>query len=692
MNKIIALLLALTMILSFVACGNTPSEPTQAPTQSPTQSPTQAPTQEPTEAPTVPENSDPEITIAEALALPLQEGDIAEGRYLITATVDSITNANYGAMVITDDTGSISVYGSYNEDGTFGYAKMDEKPYKGDTVQLSCTIQNYKGTIEIKEAWILSFSQAEITYDPNEYTEMTIEEARNAALGMKVIVSGVVAKITYANGMIPSGFILADETNSIYIYSRDAAARVKEGFAVTLAASKTWWILPDEQNNASKFGYQGCNQLEDAVMISVDDANAELPTGWIEETTVKSILDTPVDQDISSKIYKVTAQIRKVEGTGFTNYYINDLDGKTGSYAYSQCNGDDFSWLDGYDGKICTVYLVALNAKSTPSECFWRFLPISVSDDNFDVNQVNVAEHVVKYYGIPQFLSEYSGDPALELMTTVDSQLLNFSGATLSYHSSDESVIQFQDNVMHCVGSGSATVTITGSYNDKSYREEITITVTKNENVSSITVQEAIDATSGTDVTVHGIVGPSLVNQNGFYLIDSTGIIAVLMDSATLEQLSIGDEVVLFGQRCTKNEGGSYYGQTLIKDAQVLSNSYGDHEYCDDTFVTGTTLKDFYNLDVKTDYSTTVFVVQATVEVVESQYYTTIQLIDNNGTKVSLYCSSAGQYGWLKQFANQEVTLELAACNWNGKNYWRGCVLAVILEDGSKVVNELNFQ
>ena len=692
MKKIIAFLLALTMVFTLAACGNTPSEPTQAPTQSPTQIPTQESTQPPTQVPTQPESSDAKITIAQALAMPLQDGEIAEGRYLITATVESITNANYGAMVIRDDTGSISVYGSYNEDGSLGYAKMDEKPYKGDTVQLSCTIQNYKGTMEIKDAWILSFTPAEITLDPNEYSTITIGEARNASIGTKIIVSGVVAKITYANGMIPAGFILADETSSIYIYSRDAAARVKEGNAVTLAASKTWWILPDEQNNASKFVYKGCNQLEDAVVISVDEENAQIPTGWIEEATVKSILDTPVDQDISSKIYKVTALIRKVEGTGFTNYYINDLDGETGSYAYSQCNGSDFDWLDQYDGKICTVYLVALNAKSTPSECFWRFLPVSVSDDNFDVSKVNVAQHVVEYYGIGQFLPEYSGDPALALMTTVDSQLLNFSGATLSYQSSDEKVIQFEDNVMHCVGSGSATITITGSYGDNTYREEITISVTKNEDVSSITVQEAIDAASGTDVTVHGIVGPSLVNQNGFYLIDSTGIIAVLMDSATLEQLTIGDEVVLSGQRYTKNEGGNYYGQTLIKDAQILSNSYGNHEYCDDTFVTGTTLKDFYGLDVNVDYSTTVFVVKAIVQVVESQYYTTIQLIDNNGTKVSLYCSSAGQYGWLKQFSNQEVTLELTACNWNGKNHWRGCVLAVILEDGSKVINDLNFQ
>lgn len=65
-------------------------------------------------------------------------------------------------------------------------------------------------------------------------------------------------------------------------------------------------------------------------------------------------------------------------------------------------------------------------------------------------------------------------------------------------------------------------------------------------------------------------------------------------------------------------------------------------------------------------------------------------ITDESGNKVTLYCSSGKQYGFLKQFAGQEVTMELAACNWNNKTFWAGCVLSVITEDG-KVVNSLNF-
>lgn len=701
MKRILALLLIFAALASFFAgcaenTGNS-TEPAQKNTEPP--SPT-----EQTEQLQQTDSIEPTagiwdgfecITVAQALELCDQYVDgPSEAWYYVRATVDSIDDPTYGQMTVSDETGTIMVYGSYSSDGSVRYDAMTQKPVAGDEVLLYGCLQNYKGTTkEFQKAYIIDFIAAQIVPpDPDGYTTMSIAEARNATEGTCVGVSGVVARITYANGNIPCGFILVDETGSIYIYDGALAGRVAVGDAITLAASKTWWILSAEQGNASKFGYRGCCQLENPALISIDGEGQSFPTEWIEETTVKAIMDTPVSQDITTCIYKVTACITKVVGTGFTNYYINDLDGVTGSYVYSQCDGEDFSWLDEFDGNICTVYLMALNAKSTASECFWRFLPVAVCDENFDASTVNVAEHVVEYYGLPQFLCEYSGDPSLELITTVDSQLLGFTGASLSYESSDPEVITIENNTMHCVAPGTATITVTGSFDGTACSKEITVTVTANEETDSITVSEAIETASGETVAVRGIVGPSLVNQSGFYLIDDSGIIAVLMDSAQLEALSIGDEVVLEGLRYTKCEDSFYYGQTLIKDAVVLANYYGDHAYCDSTFIHGTSLSDFYNLDVMTDYSTTVFVVDAIVDYVETSYYTTIQLTDGNGTTVSLYCSGAGQYSWLKEFADQQVTVELAACNWNGKNYWRGCVLSVILEDGSKVVNSLNFQ
>lgn len=643
------------------------------------------------EAPAELPAADSTLTVGQALALPLSSGEVTSGRYYITATVESISNAAYGAMYITDETGTISVYDSYSADGSVGYTNMDDKPYKGDTVTLYCTIQNYNGTIEVKNAWIISVTHAESNYNEADYTSMTIADARNTATGTKVTVSGVVAQITYANGYIPSGIILADSTGSIYIYDGDLAARVKVGNTVTVAASKTYWILDTEQSNAAKFGYKGCNQLESAYLVSNDEGSTAFDTSWVQETTVKEILDTPVTEDITSSIYKVTAIIHKVEGTGFTNYYIDDLDDKTGTYAYTQCNGGDFEWLDAFDGKICTVYLVALNAKSTSSDCYWRFLPIAVSDDGFDVSTVNPAEHAVKYYGVGQFLPSYTGNPAMELIVSVDSELLNFSGVKLSYTSSDSTVISIDGNVMNCHKTGTATITVTGSYGGKTYSEKVTITVTIAETEAQYaTVSDVIGASIGDSVTVKGIVGPSLVNKTGFYLIDDTGVIAVETSADVLETLEIGYEVVLTATRGFNSKGDSAYGQTCLKDAAVLVNNYGTHDYSSASFDGEISVADFYNLDITQDFTTSVYTMKATVLVEEGQYSANIYLTDGT-VNVRLYCSGAGQYSWLKAFAGQEVTVEIAPCNWNSKNYYVGCVLSVIHEDGSKTLNTLNF-
>ena len=702
MKKVAALLLALVMVLSLCACAG--QEPKDEPkTTDPTSAPTDPsnPT-DPTDPadPIVPPEEKPWeeqyeiITIAQALELCGEEGNVTEERYYLVGTIVSIDNANYGAMTIQDETGSISVYGTYSADGSINYSQLEQKPYKGDKVLLHCILQNYGGTKEVKNARLIDFEVIKQEIDESAYTESSIAEARKAEKGAKVKVDGVVARITYANGMIPSGFYLIDESGSIYVYDNELAARVKEGNKITMLGTKDYWILADEQHNADKFGYEGCNQLTEAILVDNDNAANQFDKSWIAETTVKAIMDTPVSQLETTLIYKVNALVKKAPGNGFTNYYMNDLDEKTGSYVYTQCNGSDFGWLDAFDGKICTVYVAVINAKSSASGCVYRFTPILVQDDKFDVATVDQAKFAVEYVGLEQFLTFYSGNPALELQTSVSSAFLGFENAALSYSSSDPSVISIDGNVMNCRKSGTATITVTGSYGGKSYSGTVKITVDIPEPPKEEypTVSDAIAAAVGDTVKVKGIVGPSLVNKVGFYLIDDTGVIAVLTDAETIALLKPGQEVVLEAVRHINTKGGAgYHGQTCLKDAKVVVNNYGNHAYSDKTFVTGKTLADFAALDVTKDYSTTVFIVKAQVQVTETPYYTSIALTDGTN-KVTLYSSSAKQYSWLMAYAGQEITVELAACNWNDKSFYASCALAVINEDGSKTINELNFQ
>lgn len=640
------------------------------------------------------------ITIAEAIEICKVNADETAERYYIRGTVTRVSNPAYGEMYIADETGEILVYNTKNSDGTIGYADMSERPVKGDDVLLYCTLNNHNGTNQVKSAWVVEFTHNEPEYDPSQYTEMTLAEAREAETGEKVKVSGVVARITYANGYKPNGFILVDNTSSIYVFDGDIAGQVKIGNTVEIAAEKTYWILETEISNAEKYGYNGACQLDSAVLLSNDNGNTAFDKSWITDSTIKEIMDTPVSENITSKIFKVTALVKKVDGTGFINYYFDDIDGFTGSYTYTQCNGGDFSWLDQFDNKFCTVYIVALNAKSSASGCVWRFLPVEVIDEGYTFDINDAAEYAVKYHGVTNFLPEYTGDPAIELPAQVSSELLGFDGATLSYSSSNEEVVYFTVDTpgvvtFHGGKAGTAVVTVTGSHNGNVYSKEITITISENADVEYITVADAIATPFDTDVVVKGIVGPSLVNRMGFYLFGEDGsMIAVLVGEDAFNGLAIGNEIIVSGmrERFIKDDNYTTYGQDAIVNGQIVANYYGNHAYSTEKFISDKTLADIKALSVTESHSTEVYVVKAVVEVVETAYYTNLK-ITYNGVELPLYCSGAAQYSWLKQYAGQEITIEVAPCNWNDKqDNYRGCVLAVVLEDGTKVLNTLNFK
>ena len=638
------------------------------------------------------------ITVAEAMALAGSVG--ANDRFYITATVQSIKNAAYGEMYIEDETGEIYVYGSYNADGSVGYANMEDKPYKGDTVTLYVTLQSFNGTPEIKNAWIVEFTHNEIEINESDYTEMSIKDARSAADGALVKVTGVVARITFANGYKPSGFYLIDGTDSIYVYDGDIAARVKEGNTVTVLASKAHWILESEQSNAKKYGYKGCNQLTDVVRFVSDEGNTAFDTSWITESSMKAIIDTPVSTDISTTIYKVTALVKKVvpESGGFVNYYFFDLDGTTGAYAYTQCNGGDFEWLDQYDGKICTVYISALNAKSTASDCFWRFIPVAVMDENFSFDLANTPEFVLDYYVMGQFFGKYTSNPALAVITSMSSELLGFEGATVSYTTDNEAVGKFitadGKTVLNLLEYGTVTVTATVTYGDYTASNSVTISFEEPQQYNAMDVETAIGAELGSTVIVQGIVGPSLVNQSGFYLIDETGFIAITMTASELENFEMGQMVIIQGTRDRKvktDDAGNPYdchGQTQIKDAILLLNLFGSHDYNLASHATSLTVEEFYAFAKTEDHTTELYAIEAYVFV--EQY--NIKLGNQDGSvKFNLYSSGVGQYYWLKSYGGQKLTLYVAPCNWNSKGYYAGCAMAAVLPDGTVIYNTLNF-
>lgn len=639
------------------------------------------------------------ITIAEAIELAKAAGDAGtDQKYYVYGVIKEVSNGVYGEMTIADETGELYVYGVYSKDESTRYDAMTEKPVSGDEVVLLGMLKTYKEKPEMDRGYLQEFTHVDIEVDENEYVPSTVDAARNAEVGNKVKLTGVVAQITYASGMVPNGFYLVDNTGSIYIYGNDAAGSVKEGNTVSVIGEKTYYVLASEQANAEKFGYKGCCQLQNATIVENDKGNTAFDKSWITESTVKEIMETPLSENMTTNIFKVNALVKKVPGNGFVNYYFNDIDGVTGSYTYTACSGSDFAWLDEFDGKICTVYLSPMNAKSTASGCIYRFMPIEVVYENYQFDG-NAHQYAIEYHGLDQFLFEYDADPSLEVITSVTNELIGLYDIPLTYSSSDTEVAYFENVdgkvIFHTKNAGATTIKISSGDGLSNFSAEFTVVVNEAVNYETISVKQAFDTADGEVVTVRGIVAGSLVNQSGFYLIDETGVIAVKGPEADIALLSVGNEVVVRGTKGHQQKSGytgTSIGQNNIYDCEILINYYGNHEYSTATFKNDKTVEELKDLDPTIDYSGDVYVVEAIVQVTETAFYTSIAItgIKNTSITFSLYCSSADQYGFLKQYAGQQVTLELAMCNWNSKSYYTGCVISVT-KDGVKTNNTLNF-
>ena len=683
MRKILLMLLVLLTSFSLISCNENNKEETP----------------EGNGGGVTPEEDYIPVSIADAIMMANSVGEnLTSIKLCVTGKISSISNAEYGNMVITDGENSIAIYGLVGKNNVL-YKDLDDKPVKGDEITIYGPVHCFNGTPEFKNAVLLSFTHIEPSVDAS-YIAADVETVRNAEKGEKFIIEGVVAQITYANGQVPNGFYVVDETGSIYLYGDDAQT-VKVGDTVKVAGVKDYYILEKEQADAEKHGYKGSCQLKDLVLLDKKSNNSDWNKTWVAETTIKEILDTPVTENVTSTIYKVNALVKKVPGEGFVNYYFFDIDNKTSSYAYTQCNGSDYSWIDKFDGKICTVYISPLNCKSSTSDCYFRFVPILIKDDNYKFDLTKACDYALKYEVLNQFNNEYTSNPMLEVITTVSNELIGVEGVEISYSSSDTNVVYFENVdgkvVMNTKNLGNATVSITATYNSNTginvtKTETIEIAVKPGKQFETITVAEAIAAEEETIVTVEGIVVSSLVNKVGFYISDETGIIAVTCTSAALEDIQLGNKVVVQGRRIHhKKADKTHAGQSVIFDAEILANYYGSHEYDTTKFDTTKTLKELSAFDVNLDFSTTVYVVNVVVVFEKTNYYSKCSLTSSDGGSISLYCSSANQYSWLEQYNGCEVSMELALCNWNDKTYYTGCVISVTY-NGVKTLNNLNFE
>lgn len=129
-------------------------------------------------------------------------------------------------------------------------------------------------------------------------------------------------------------------------------------------------------------------------------------------------------------------------------------------------------------------------------------------------------------------------------------------------------------------------------------------------------------------------------------------------------------------------------GQIVVDNSFVQLNMFGNHEYSTDHFVEGKTLTELVAFDKMEDHSTTAYLIELTIILNETPYYSNYNVTDGT-TQTNVYSSSASQLEFLRQFNGQKVWVEFSLVNWNGNRY-AASILAVITE-GGKVINNSNF-
>lgn len=180
------------------------------------------------------------VTIADFIA-----AEESEQVYELTGTITSVKSSNYGNFDITDETGTVYIYGLVDADGSYVYTDLELK--EGDIVTVQGQRTSYNGTPQMKNALYVSHVVGEAPED-TMMGETTVTAFLEAEVDAHVWyeLTGVIANLnntTYGN------FDLVDETGSVYVYgltsektdSNDksfASLGLKEGDFVTLIGTR----------------------------------------------------------------------------------------------------------------------------------------------------------------------------------------------------------------------------------------------------------------------------------------------------------------------------------------------------------------------------------------------------------------------------------------------------------------------
>ena len=196
------------------------------------------------------------ITVAECLAAPESDTQV----YELVGTIGGTINTTYGNFDLTDETGTIYVYGLTATE--LGYGAKNDKTFStlgleaGDKIKIRGYRGSFEGKIEFLSAWFIEKMSVEPT-GPKAVTVAEFLAAPESDTQVYELVGTIDGSIntTYGN------FDLTDETGTVYVYGLTAT---ELGYGAK--NDKTFSTLGLEAGDKIKIrGYRG--SFEDKIEV-----------------------------------------------------------------------------------------------------------------------------------------------------------------------------------------------------------------------------------------------------------------------------------------------------------------------------------------------------------------------------------------------------------------------------------------
>lgn len=319
--------------------------------------------------------------------------------YKVKGTLTKLSNTTYGNWFINDGTGEVYVYGTLDANGSeknFASLKLEE----GDEVTIQGPRETYKGTPQLKNVTVLSYTKSLIKVD--ELDKDTLDKAgEDFKVTLTVKGEGVTVDIPEADqswlsvkGIVTSG------TKAEITFHANANAGGARSSSIGFTSTK---------GKQSSTVTAAVYQLGSIVECSIADFNKA---------------------EAGSTVYRLTGVITKVANATYGNCYIKDATGET--FVYGIGSKGDFEKKGLKVGDIVTLTGVRTifnnvgQIKYTTLEAMKSVTKISAAEFLTKKDDKNV------YYMLEGTITEFAGQRN-DLKTYGNFGLTDDSGSAFVY-------------------------------------------------------------------------------------------------------------------------------------------------------------------------------------------------------------------------------------------------------------------